>query len=86
MVASADPGTEIPRLVEAAGCGVAVAPEDPDGFAAALGSLIDDPDRRRAMGERGRAFVESWTTPTEAAAAYAGLFEELADRRPDPGG
>ena len=86
VVASADPGTEIPRLVEAAGCGVAVAPEDPDGFAAALESLIDDPDRRRAMGERGRAFVESWTTPAEAAAAYAGLFEELADRRLEPGG
>lgn len=86
VVASVDPGTEIPRLVEAAGCGAAVAPEDPDGFAAALGPLIDDPDRRRAMGERGRAFVESWTTPAEAAAAYAELFEELADRRPEPGG
>ena len=86
VVASVDPGTEIPRLVEAAGCGAAVAPEDPDGFAAALGSLIDDPDRRRAMGERGRAFVESWTTPAEAAAAYAGLFEELANRRLEPGG
>lgn len=84
VVASADPGTEIPRLVEAAGCGVVCDPEDPDGFAAAVESLIDDPGRRRAMGERGRAFVESWTTPAEAAAAYAELFEELACRPGDP--
>ena len=84
VVASADPGTEIPRLVEAAGCGVVCDPEDPDGFAAAVESLIDDPGRRRAMGERGRAFVESWTTPASAAAAYAELFEELACRPGDP--
>lgn len=85
VVASVDPGTEIPRLVEAAGCGVVVAPEDPGGFSAAVESLIDDPGRRRAMGERGRVFAESWTTPAAVGAAYAGLFEDLADRRPGPG-
>ena len=86
VVAAVDPGTEIPRLVEAASCGVAVAPEDPDGFTAAVEALIDDPGRRRAMGERGRAFAESWTTPAEAAAAYAELFKKLANRRPEPRG
>ncbi len=84
VVASVDPGTEIPRLLEAAGSGLPTAPEDARDFVSGLGSLIDDPQRRKAMGERGRAFVESWVTPAEVAAAYVALFAELAEtRRPD---
>ena len=86
VLASIDEGTEVARVVERCGAGVAVAPEDPDAFAAGLEALLDDSAERRAMGERGRAFVESWASPAGVAAAYAELVEELrARRRPGSG-
>ena len=38
-------------------------------------------DEARAMGERGRRFVERWASPAAVAAAYESLFAELVDRR-----
>ncbi|MEZ5259719.1 MAG: glycosyltransferase [Ilumatobacteraceae bacterium] len=38
VVASIDPGTEVPRILDAAEAGTAVAPDDPDAFCAALAS------------------------------------------------
>ena len=82
LLASVDAGTEVARVVEQAECGIAVAPEDPDAFLAGLLALLNDPDGRVAMGERGRAFVEQWASPAAVAEAYERLFEELrADRR-----
>ena len=81
VLASVDPGTEVARVLEQAQCGLAVVPEDPDGFAAAVGSLLDDPAGREAMGRRGRAFVEAWMTPSAVAEAYGTLFTELASAR-----
>ena len=80
LVASVDPGTEVERTVERAGAGLAVPPEDPDAFAAALGELLDHPDRASAMGDAGRRFVEGWASPAAVAAAYEALFDELAGR------
>ena len=77
VVASVDPGTEVERVLDTAECGVAVAPEDPAAFLAAVGSLIDDPPGRAAMGERGRAFVEAWMAPPAVAGAYGSLLAEL---------
>ena len=81
VVAAVDPGTEVTRVLERAQCGVAVAPGDPDGFAAAVGSLLDDAAGREAMGRRGRAFVEAWMTPSAVAEAYATLVAELGRSR-----
>ena len=78
VVASVDPGTEVARVLEDAACGLAVEPGDPEGFAAAIGSLLDDPAGREAMGRRGRAFVEAWMTPSSVAEAYSELFAELS--------
>jgi glycosyltransferase involved in cell wall biosynthesis len=44
--------------IEAIGCGIWVAPGDVAGWRSALNSLMEDPDRRKAMGEAGRAFAE----------------------------
>lgn len=49
------PGCHFPQ-VEAAGAGRVVAPS-PDALAEALGDLLSDPARLRAMGERGREYV-----------------------------
>jgi glycosyltransferase involved in cell wall biosynthesis len=64
---------------------VAVPPDDPQAFRAGLASLLDDPDEARAMGARGRAWVEGWASPDAVAAAYEALFEELAHRSGGPG-
>jgi colanic acid biosynthesis glycosyl transferase WcaI len=81
LVASVDLGTEVARVVERAGSGVAVAPEDPAAFLDAIAGLVDDPDGRAVMGAAGRAFVERWASPAAVAAAYEALFTELARTR-----
>ena len=81
FVASVDPGSEIARIAGQSGAGIAVPPEDPEGFTKAIRTLTDNSDERRAMGERGRAFVEGWASPEAVAEAYEGLFAELLARR-----
>lgn len=48
---------EAAGLVARSGGGTVIPPEDPRALAAAILELRADPERRRAMGERGRAFV-----------------------------
>jgi colanic acid biosynthesis glycosyl transferase WcaI len=81
VLAAVDEGTEVARTVAAAGAGVAVPPDDTDAFCAALDRLLDDPGGARAMGERGRRFVESWASPAAVAERYESLFEELRGDR-----
>jgi colanic acid biosynthesis glycosyl transferase WcaI len=77
VVASIDPGTEVPRLLDAAGAGVAVPPDDADALHAALVELLADAPRRAAMGAAGRAWVERHASPSAAADAYEALFRRL---------
>jgi colanic acid biosynthesis glycosyl transferase WcaI len=81
VVASVDVGTEVARVVEQAGAGLAVPPDDPEEFTKALVTLLDDPARAQAMGRAGRAFVEAWASPAAVAERYEALFEELRSRR-----
>jgi colanic acid biosynthesis glycosyl transferase WcaI len=81
VVASVDEGTEVARVVEKAGAGLAVPPDDPEAFTNALVTLLDDPDRARAMGRAGREFVEAWASPAAVAQQYEELFDELLSRR-----
>jgi colanic acid biosynthesis glycosyl transferase WcaI len=81
LVASVDEGTEVARVVEQAGAGLAVPPDDPDAFTQAVATLLDDPDRARSMGAAGRAFVERWVSPAAVAERYEALFDELVARR-----
>ncbi len=81
LVAAVDEGTEVARVVERAGAGLAVPPEDPGAFVIALRRLLDDEAGRRTMGARGRSFVEQWASPRAVAAQYEDLFAELAEAR-----
>ena len=81
LLASIDPDTEVTRIVDQAGCGVAVLPDDQRAFTAALQRLLADPVERRAMGQCGRAWVEGWASPAAVAEAYEALFVELGERR-----
>jgi colanic acid biosynthesis glycosyl transferase WcaI len=80
VVASVDEGTEVARVVEKAGAGLAVPPDDPEAFTAALVTLLDDPEGARAMGRAGREFVEAWASPAAVAQQYEALFDELGSR------
>jgi colanic acid biosynthesis glycosyl transferase WcaI len=52
VIAACDPGSEIAELVS--GCGIAVAPGDPDAMALAIRTLMSNPDARARMGEEAR--------------------------------
>jgi len=80
VLASIDPGTEVQRVLTDNACGLAVGPEDPDAFESALDDLVADRAARQEMGQRGRAFVEAWVSPTGVAKSYADLFSELIVR------
>ena len=77
IVAAIDPGTEVPRILAAAGAGVAVAPDDVDAFAAAVGRLVDEPVTAASMGEQGRRWVLGAASPSAVAEAYERLIAEL---------
>ena len=81
VVASVDEGTEVARVVEQAGAGIAVPPDDPAAFTAAVTKLLDSPEQAREMGRAGRAFVERWASPAAVAERYESLFDELRSRR-----
>ena len=81
VLASIDAGSEVASVLERAGAGRSVPPEDPDAFVAALVEMLDDRAEREAMGRRGRAFVEQWMTPDRQAERYEELFVRLIDAR-----
>ncbi len=80
VVASIDDGTEVPRILQASGGGVAVPPDDADALHAALVAILADPDRSAEMGRRGRAWVLAAASPRAVAEAYAALIRELRAR------
>ena len=81
LLASVDEGSEVADVVERAGAGVAVPPEDPEALTKALRRLLDSPDDLDRMGRAGRTFVEGWASPAAVAGAYEALFEELRASR-----
>jgi colanic acid biosynthesis glycosyl transferase WcaI len=81
LVASVDPGSEVARVVEHSGAGVAVPPEDAEALTKAIRSLLDAPEEMQRMGEAGRAWVESWASPAAIAESYERLFDRLRAER-----
>lgn len=79
VLASVDIGSEVARIVESAGAGITVAPDDPLLFVKGLTELLDDESGLLEMGEQGLKFVEAWTSPGAVAASYEELFEQLIE-------
>lgn len=75
IVAAIDEGTEVRRLIERAGGGVAVPPDDQDAFVAAVRTLVADPERAAAMGTAARRLVEGEASPSAVASAYGDLID-----------
>jgi colanic acid biosynthesis glycosyl transferase WcaI len=77
VLAAIDPGTEVPRMLEASGGGVAVPPDDLEAFCDALAVLLNDMDRARELGAAGRAWVEGAASPAAVGKAYEHLIRSL---------
>ncbi len=80
VLASIDPGTEVPRILAESGAGLAVPPDDLIAFRHALQRLVDDPVGCKEMAARGRQWVEDIASPGAVARAYAELIVELNQR------
>ena len=68
----------IPELVEDGETGLTVTPGDAAGLASAIGSLLDDPDRRAALAVAGRRRVETEFDLDRNAARLVGMFRGTA--------
>ncbi len=77
VIASVDEGTEVGRVVVEAGAGHSVPPDVAGPLVESLREILSSESERNAMGARGRAWVEEWTTPRRAAEAYEALFAGL---------
>jgi colanic acid biosynthesis glycosyl transferase WcaI len=80
VVAAIDAGTEIPRLLDAAGAGVVVPPDDLDAFVAAVRGLVGDPRRAAGLGGAGRRWVVEHASPAAVGRAYSQLLGSVAGR------
>ena len=69
------------RILELAGGGIAVPPEDPAALAAAARRLRDDPVEAAAMGARGRAWARGRLRSVQAERLEAVLFDVAGRRR-----
>jgi colanic acid biosynthesis glycosyl transferase WcaI len=77
LVASVDEGSEVARVVERSGAGIAVQPGDPESLTKSIRALVDAPEDAARMGLAGRAWIERWASPQAVAEAYEDLFEHL---------
>jgi colanic acid biosynthesis glycosyl transferase WcaI len=80
VLAAIDPGTEVPRILEASGAGEAVAPDAPEVFVAALRRLLADPADLQRRGAAGRLWVEQAVSPAAVGLRYDELFREISRR------
>lgn len=78
LVAAVDEGSEIARIVEEAGAGIAVPPDDVEALTKAIRRLVEHPDEARRMGLAGRGYVQAAASPAAVAQAYEELFAKLA--------
>lgn len=71
---------EVARIVERAGCGMRVEPDDAQGLHRALTQLRDNPELARELGERGRRYFERWFDRRHSCTRFMRLLEEEAKR------
>jgi glycosyltransferase involved in cell wall biosynthesis len=67
----------VPELVVHGETGVLVPPNDPQALAEAINSLLDDPQRMKRMGARGRGRVREHFTWDKVAERMVGYFREI---------
>lgn len=81
VLASAEPGSDLRRLVVDTQCGVCVEPHDARQLAKAILALRANPRLRRRMGERGRRVVEVDFSPESVVNRYDNLLRSIGQER-----
>lgn len=71
---------EARALIEAAGSGIAITPEDARELVAAIQGIADDPEGAKRMGQSGRSFVELHFDRARLAASYADFLAAVVKR------
>ena len=79
IIASVDQDTEVALMVADAEAGLAVPPDDPDAFTAAVEYLAGDVGLRTRMGVNARVWAERWHSARMAAGSYLDLVGRLTD-------
>ena len=77
VIASADAGSDLARLIEDAGCGEVVTPTDPVALAATIRNALEHPAQWAAKGSEGRAYVERHYSRAAIARNYEALIDRL---------
>ena len=67
----------IPSVIKDGEDGLLVAPKDSEGLRNAIASLLDDPERRRRMGDQAHAWVSQNYTSEAMALRYRKMYEEV---------
>jgi glycosyltransferase involved in cell wall biosynthesis len=68
------------KIVEEAGAGMFVEPEDSNALAEAIRLLAVDPERRRRMGISGRQYIVSRLSRERTARSYLDVLQNLKNR------
>jgi len=87
VLAAAASNSETARFVRQAGAGIVVAPGDPGAISSAILDLLGRPADMRAMGERGRRYLEENLSREHVCRGYNDFFLKLpgVDRLQDTG-
>jgi colanic acid biosynthesis glycosyl transferase WcaI len=80
LVAAVEPQHEVANLVQRAGAGLVVPPEDPEALAEAILTLRKDREKRHRMGEFGRAHVAEHYSKQAVASQYDALIRRMVTR------
>ena len=79
-------GGEARALMERAGCGIAMEPEDEAQLVGAILRLAGDPGLRESLGRAGRAYVEAHHDRDRLASDYLAVLEKVVGEAPAPPG
>ena len=82
VVATAAPGTGLARELE--GCGICVMPGDAVALASAISALVDDPERRAALGRTARERAETVWNSQVILSAFERKLVRLAEKGGEP--
>lgn len=77
VLAAVDPGSDAWDLVQQAGCGVCLPPENPQELTKSILDLREDPDLCEQMGMRGRNYIEKHHSRKMIAEEYHQLFNRM---------
>lgn len=80
VIAGVDAGSDADLMVQAAGSGVVVEPEDPAALADAIRALATDRKEARAMGERARRYVVDHHSNTVVVDQYEAMLQAVIAR------